>query len=84
MLWPAAHLAQKLGPRCMTITSAVIIFTCAALRCLPLEDGIPMQVVMMISMLCNGAGGVRDPFVEACLVRRGPRNDLLRATRVAV
>lgn len=58
MLWPAAHLAQKVGVRAVTIGSSIIVFLCAGFRCLPLEDNLSMRVVMMLSMLCNGAGGV--------------------------
>ena len=66
MLWPAAHLAQKIGVRAVTIGSSIIVVLCAGFRCLPLEDNLSMRVIMMLSMLCNGAGGVCCRVFSIC------------------
>ena len=57
MLFPTPILISKLGPRVVTIGSACAVLLGAALRVLPLEDGTPLQVVMVISMVLNGVGG---------------------------
>jgi len=56
MLWPTPALIKKLGPRWVTILSAICVLLGAGLRVIPV-DGEAFQVVMIISMLFNGLGG---------------------------
>ena len=57
MLYPVSSAVQRCGPRRITLFSAAAVFFGSAVRCLPLADGTPQRVVMLLSMLCNGAGG---------------------------
>ena len=57
LLWPAAIAAQKRGTRVVTLVSAISVFMCCGLRCLPLGDTVGQRVAMVFSMLFNGAGG---------------------------
>ena len=56
-LYPVSLGIKRFGPRRMTLFCAAMITSCALLRCLPLPDGPVHRVVVIISMLCNGAGG---------------------------
>jgi MFS family permease len=50
-------LVNKLGPRAVMIMSFTSVLVGAALRTLPLPDAVPMQVVVVMSMVFNGCGG---------------------------
>ena len=54
LLFPTPYFISKFGPRVVTIASAVFVFVAAGIRALPLEDGVPMQVIMIVSMTLNG------------------------------
>ncbi len=50
-------LINKLGARIVMIMSLTSVLVGAALRTLPLPDTVPMQVLVVLSMVFNGCGG---------------------------
>lgn len=56
-LIPVAHAVKRFGVRNITIYCSVMVFLGAGLRCIPISDGTPQRTLMVVSMLCNGAGG---------------------------
>jgi FLVCR family MFS transporter len=56
-LYPVSRAIKSYGPRAITMYSSIMILLGASLRCIPLPDGQTQQIVQVIAMLCNGAGG---------------------------
>ena len=56
-LIPISRAVSKFGVRWVTVYCAVMVFLGAALRCIPLADGPFQRTLMIVAMLCNGAGG---------------------------
>ena len=56
-LYPMSVAIKKIGPRRVTLISAVMILTGALLRCIPVEDEQTQKIIQIIAMLCNGFGG---------------------------
>jgi hypothetical protein len=63
-------LINKLGVRVVTIGSIASVLVGAAVRTLPLPDGVPMQAVVVLSMVFNGIGGAYMAVTEGsvCVV----------------
>ena len=56
-LYPISRAISWFGPRKVTLFAAVMVLIGAMLRCLPIPDGQTQQIVQVVAMLCNGAGG---------------------------
>jgi MFS family permease len=52
-----SRAVKAFGVRRVTVYCATMVFLGAALRCTPLADGAAQRTLMIVAMLCNGAGG---------------------------
>ena len=56
-LYPISVGVRRWGARRTTLFCALMVSVSALVRCIPLADGPAHQTMMVLSMLCNGAGG---------------------------